>query len=135
MKENNFGIILNVASTAAYQPGPSMAVYYASKAFVLNFSEAISKELQNSNVSVTTLCPGPTKTEFQQRARMSESKLFKSNLVASSESVARIGLEAALKRKRVIIPGFLNRVGIYSSKLLPRPLVMSLINYLHSKGV
>lgn len=134
MKENNFGIILNVASTAAYQPGPSMAIYYASKAFVLNFSEAISKELQGSNVSVTTLCPGPTKTEFQQRARMSESKLFKSNLVASSESVARIGLEAALKRKRVIIPGFLNRVGIYSSELLPRPLVMSVVNYLHSKG-
>jgi len=134
MKENNFGIILNVASTAAYQPGPSMAVYYASKSFVLNFSEAVSKELQGSNVSVTTLCPGPTKTEFQKRASMSESKLFKSNLVASSESVASIGLESALKRKRVIIPGFLNRVSVYSSKFLPRSLIMSVVNYLHSKG-
>lgn len=134
MKENNFGIIFNVASTAAYQPGPSMAVYYASKAFVLNFSEAVSKELQGSNVSVTTLCPGPTETEFQKRASMSNSKLFKSNLIASSESVARIGLELALKRKRVVIPGFINRIGIYSSKFLPRSLAMSVVNYLHSKG-
>lgn len=134
MKENKFGVILNVASTAAYQPGPMMSVYYASKAFVLNFSEAVSKELQGSNVSVTTLCPGPTKTEFQKRASMGASKWFKSNLVASSESVARIGLEAALKRKRVIIPGFLNRVGIYSSKFLPRGFIISTVKYLHSKG-
>jgi short-subunit dehydrogenase len=134
MRENNFGIILNVASTAAYQPGPSTAIYYALKVFVLNFSEAVSKELQGSNVSVTTLCPGPTKTEFQQRASMSESKLFRSNLIASSESVARIGLEAALNRKRVIIPGFLNKVSVYSSKLLPRGLIMAIVNYLHSKG-
>ena len=117
------GRILNVASTAAFQPGPLMAVYYASKSFVLSFSEAIAEELVGTGVTVTALCPGPTKTGFQARAKMEESKLVKGKAIMGSDEVARIGYAALMKGKRVVIPGAKNRFLAQSVRFMPRNMV------------
>jgi len=101
------GKVLNVASTAAFQPGPSMAVYYATKAFVLSFSEAIAEELSGRGVTVTALCPGPTASGFQINAKMEKSKLFRGK-VMDAKTVAEIGYAAMGKGKRVSIPGVKN---------------------------
>lgn len=114
------GRILNVASTAAFQPGPLMAVYYATKAYVLHFSEALANELEGSGVFVTCLCPGPTKTGFQERAKMEESKLVKGKAIMDSRTVARAGYEALVRGRPVIIPGFMNKMLAASVRFLPR---------------
>src|SRR4029077_5319684 len=113
------GRILNVASTAAFQPGPLMAVYYATKAYVLSFSEALANELAGSGVTVTALCPGPTKTGFQARAQMEESKLVRGKEIMTSETVARIGYSALMKGKTVVIPGFSNKMLAGAVRFLP----------------
>ncbi|WP_108670743.1 SDR family NAD(P)-dependent oxidoreductase [Peribacillus acanthi] len=118
MKKRNTGKILNVASTAAFQPGPLMAVYYATKAYVLSFSEALVEELSNTSITVTTLCPGPTKTNFGAVANVEGTKMFKSAM--PSDVVARQGYEALMAGRRVIIPGGLNRIGTIAAKFLPR---------------
>ncbi len=120
------GFILNVASTAAFQPGPLMAVYYASKAYVLSFSEAIADELAGSKVSVTALCPGATKTGFQDAARMQPSKLFKKHAMAAAD-VAEQGYEAMIQGKRIVIPGVKNWVMATLVKFVPRRIVMKLV--------
>ncbi|HWR34510.1 MAG TPA: SDR family oxidoreductase [Clostridia bacterium] len=120
------GRVLNVASTAAFQPGPNMAVYYASKAFVLSFSEAIAEEMRGAGVRVSTLCPGPTLTEFQRRAQMSESALFKGPFTMDAPTVARAGFEGLMRGKRLIIPGWQNKLMIQSERLAPRNLVMKI---------
>ena len=116
------GKILNVASTAAYQPGPNMNVYYATKAYVLSFSEALSYELRNTGVTVTALCPGPTWTGFQERAGSKDMQLMKSKMMRAMDAaaVARQGYEAMMKGKRVIIPGFMNRVVAKAAMVGPR---------------
>jgi len=116
------GKIMNVASTAAFQPGPLMAVYYASKAFVLSFTEAIANELKGTGVTVTALCPGPTASEFQQRAQIQNTRLVKNKLlgIMSSEQVAKIGYQGFLRGKRIIIPGLLNKIGVHGTRLTPR---------------
>lgn len=118
MKQKNEGKILNVASTAAFQPGPLMAVYYATKAYVLSFSEALVEELSESAVTVTTLCPGPTKTNFGSVANLEGTKMFSSPM--SSEFVAKKGYNALIKGKRVVVTGGLNKVGALAAKFLPR---------------
>ena len=115
--------IMNVASTAAFQPGPLMSVYYASKHYVLAFSEAIANELAGTGVTVTTLCPGPTESEFQERADMEKSKLFDRLPVAASEDVAEYGFKAMKKGKRVAIYGFMNKVTPQILRFLPRRLI------------
>ncbi|MGV8041606.1 MAG: SDR family NAD(P)-dependent oxidoreductase [Thermoanaerobaculaceae bacterium] len=128
------GRILNVASTAAFQPGPLMSVYYASKAFVLSFSEALSEELRGTGVSVTTLCPGPTRTQFQDRADLGGTRLVNTLAgMASSLSVARTGLRGALRRKRLVVPGLLNTLGVLSVRLTPRRWVLATVRRLQSK--
>jgi uncharacterized protein len=122
MVERHAGRILNVASTAAFQPGPLMAVYYASKAFVLNFSEALGNELGGTGVTVTALCPGPTTTGFQDRAQMQESRLVKSAPMMDAQSVAKIGLEGMFAGKPVVIPGMMNKLVAWSTRLAPRQL-------------
>ncbi len=117
------GKILNVASTAAFQPGPHMAIYYATKAFVLSFSEALAEELEPKGVTVSTLCPGATRTEFQARANMSETPLFKGPFVMDAATVAQEGYEGLMKGKRLIIPGAANKFGVQSLRLAPRKLV------------
>jgi len=113
------GAILNVASTAAFQPGPGMAVYFATKAFVLSFSEALHEELRSSGVTVTALCPGPTATEFGEVAGFGAGGQFE-KLAASAQSVVRAGLEGVEAGRAVVIPGILNKAGAQGHRLLPR---------------
>ncbi len=120
MVASHDGRILNVASTASFQPGPYMAVYYASKAYVLSFSEALATELKGSGVTVTALCPGPTRTGFQTRAAMHHSALLKNVALTAVDDVARSGYRAMQHGKRVVIPGWINRIGVFSTPLLPR---------------
>ncbi len=102
------GRVVNVASTAAFFPGAFMAAYFASKAYVLSLSEALAEELKGTGVTVTAFCPGPTKTGFQDRARMTESKLVTEGMMAADTAV-REGIEGALAGRRIVVPGARNR--------------------------
>lgn len=126
MKARKFGKILNISSTAAFQAGPLMAVYYASKAYVLSFSEAIGTELEGTGIAVTAFCPGPTESGFQQRAAMEDSKLVQSGLM-SAAAVAQIGYNALIKNQRVVVPGFSNKVLVFATRLLPRSIVTHMV--------
>lgn len=122
MRERGDGAILNVASTAAFQPGPGMAVYFATKAFVLSFSEALHEELRGSGVRVTALCPGPTATEFGDVAGFKGNGMF-DKLSASSRDVVRAGLAGLARNRAVVIPGLVNKAGAQGHRLLPRALL------------
>lgn len=124
MVKRGRGRILNVASTAAFQPGPLMAVYYATKAYVLSFSEALSVELRGSGVTVTCLCPGPTKTEFPVRANMVDPAVLEKGhfIMMDADVVARKGVEALLRGRRLVIPGLLNRTLAHATRLGSRGL-------------
>ncbi len=113
------GRILNVASTAAFVPGPFMAMYYASKAFLVSFSHAVAEEVKGTGVTVTVLCPGPTRTEFEQAAGVEGSKLFQGE-VMSAEAVAREGYRAMMAGKAEVIAGARNRWMIRGTRLAPR---------------
>jgi short-subunit dehydrogenase len=129
------GGILNVASTAAFQPGPQMAVYYATKAYVLSFTEALADELESTGVTVTALCPGPTETGFQARASMQGARLVSGLLrVADAVSVARAGYAGFRRRKRIVIPGLLNRLVVQSIRISPRRLVTRVAGILNARG-
>jgi len=117
------GGILNVASLAAFLPGPGMAVYYASKAYVLSFSEALHQELAGRGVRVTALCPGPVPTEFQARAGIPET-YFPRILARSAERVARDGYNGLMRGKRLVVPGTENKVATFLPRLLPRAWVL-----------
>jgi hypothetical protein len=119
MIETKGGGILNVASTAAFQPGPWMAVYYATKAFVLSFSEALHEEVRGDGVRVAALCPGPTRTEFADVAGMHDSELFK-RFASSSEAVVRDGLAALMLNRAVMVSGTMNKVMAESIRFTPR---------------
>jgi short-subunit dehydrogenase len=116
------GVVLNVASNAAFQPTPYMAVYGASKAFVLSFSEALREELAGSGVRVTALCPGPVVTEFGARAGY-DGRLHEPPGALAPEEVARAGLEAVRRRKAIAIPGSLYRATSVAAQLFPRSIV------------
>jgi short-subunit dehydrogenase len=113
------GAILNVASTAAFQPGPGMAVYFATKAFVLSFSEALHEEVRGHGVTVTALCPGPTATEFGEVAGWSGNAMI-NKLSARSADVVRAGIAAMDRGRAVAIPGLVNKAGAQGHRLLPR---------------
>jgi short-subunit dehydrogenase len=117
------GKILNVASTAAFQPGPLMALYYATKAFVLSFSEAIGSELEGTGVTVTALCPGPTATGFQARSKVEKSRLFQRMKVMDARTVAEAGYRGLMAGKPVVIPGLMNKILAQSVRFSPRGLV------------
>jgi len=133
MANRGGGKILNVASTAAFQPGPTMAGYYASKAFVLSYSQAVDFELRKKGVQVSTLCPGPTITEFQIRANMEDLNLFKKGFTMSAEEVAQIGYNGLMKGRSVIIAGAMNKISAMSSKITPSKVSMKIVNWLQSK--
>ena len=120
MLKKGWGKILNVSSTAAFQAGPLMAVYYATKAYVLSFSEALAEELRGTGVTVTVLCPGPTESGFQRRANMEDSRLFRGNKVADAATVARIGYRGLMTNKTVVIPGLRNKLLAESVRFIPR---------------
>lgn len=119
MVKRGSGNILHVASTAAFQPGPLMAVYYATKAYVLSFSLALSEELKGTGVSVTCLCPGPTHTGFQAHANMAKSRLFSVGAM-DAHTVAAIGYRAMKKRRGLIVSGFTNTFGAFMTRFIPR---------------
>lgn len=121
------GKLLNTASTAAFQPGPYMAVYYATKAFVLSFSEAIAAELAPHGVTVTALCPGPTASGFQDKADMHASSLVKGKKLPTSEHVAAKGYRALQRGQRVYIPGCMNWLLAQSVRFSPRNVVTALV--------
>ena len=126
MLQRRRGRILNVASTAAFQPGPLMAVYYATKAFLLSFSEALANETAGSGVTVTALCPGPVRTEFQKRAGVGETRLFHSPLLLDAKAVARAGYRGMLRGRRVVVPGLANKVLVQAERVTPRRLVTAI---------
>lgn len=124
------GKILNTASTAAFQPGPYMAVYYASKAFVLSFSEALAEELKSTGVTVTALCPGPTASGFQDKAQMHDSALVKGRQLPTAEAVAKAGYRAMQRGQRVFIPGAMNWLMAQAPRFTPRRLTTSIVRTL-----
>ncbi len=131
----NQGAIMNVASTAAFMPGPLMAVYYATKAFVFSFSQALANELKGTNITINTLCPGATETEFARVAEMDNSKLFSSSLMSimDAETVARMGYKDLMNKKNLTITGAMNKMIVQSLRFSPRKTVMSLTRWLMDK--
>jgi short-subunit dehydrogenase len=134
MEKRGSGKILNVSSLAAFQPGPLMSLYYASKAYILSFSEAIANELKGSGVSVTVLCPGQTNTGFQKvvASTASENKI-KFN-IACPRAVAKYGYKAMLQGKTIAIPGPFNRFLSNVPRFIPRRLVTSIVRRLQESN-
>ncbi len=127
------GKILNVASTASFQPGPTMSVYFATKAFVLSFSEAVNNEVREHGITVTALCPGATQSGFQAAASMQDSKLFAGNNFPTSREVAEFGYRAMMKGKAVAIHGFKNSIMANSVRFAPRSLVVKIARQIQAK--
>ena len=126
MINNNEGGVLNIASTAAFSAGPKMAIYYASKAYVLNLTEAIHEEVKDSNIKISCLCPGPVKTEFQNKAGIKKSESAKKYLM-DARDVAKIGYKEFEKGKVIIIPGIKNKMLVVLNKFIPRKVSRSII--------
>jgi hypothetical protein len=130
MRLKGGGAILNVASTAAFQAGPHMAVYYASKAYVLSFTEALHQELKGSGIAVTALCPGPTATEFFDVAGAPDGRLAK--MATDPVAVVRAGLDGLARNQAIVIPGAMNKIGAQASRVLPRAAMRRIIALLKS---
>ena len=125
MRERGAGAILNVASTAAFQPGPNMAVYYATKAYVLSFTEALHHELKDKGIRVSALCPGPTHSEFSDVADSHSPTLEKMKMPAAP--VVAAGLDGLDRNKAVVVPGLKNKIGAQMSRILPRSTMRNII--------
>jgi uncharacterized protein len=132
MIERRSGRILNLASTAAFEPGPLMAVYYASKAYVLSFSEALANELHGTGVTVTTLAPGPTRTGFQKRGRLEDSRLVQGD-IADAPSVALAGYRGLMAGKTLVIPGFTNKLIPWIVRVSPRGVVTRVVRRMQER--
>ncbi|HXG81482.1 MAG TPA: SDR family oxidoreductase [Sphingomicrobium sp.] len=129
MIERKSGAILNVASTAAFQPGPGMAVYFATKAFVLFFSEALHEEVKRQGVTVSALCPGPTATEFGEIAGFAPSNVS-SKVAADSASVVRAGLKGLERNQAIVIPGLMNKLTAQAHRFFPRGMIRRAVGIL-----
>ena len=129
------GTILNVASTAAFLPGPLMSVYYATKAYVQSFSVALSVELKNSGIKVISLCPGPTETGFAEKAKLDNSRIFKSGMyrVMSAQAVAKDALSALNKKRSIVISGFMNKIMVFTLRFAPRWLPPRLVMWMNQR--
>ena len=134
MVERGRGRVLNVASTAAFQPGPLMAAYYASKAYVLRLSEAVANELKGTGVTMTVLCPGATRTRFEQRAGLDLSRLFKWVPVSDAQTVASAGYRGMKQGKTQVIPGVLNRLVVFSTRFVPRRALTAITRRLQERA-
>ena len=133
MLANRKGGVLNVASTAAFQPGPLMAVYYASKAFVLSFSEALWKEAEGTGVHVSCLCPGPTESNFRARAGTGKTRLSRNmGTPMTSAAVARLGYRGFAKNRRVVVTGARNRMLASLAPFLPRKTLLGIVHNMQS---
>lgn len=133
MLKRKFGKVLNLASTASFTPGAGDAVYCATKAYVLSFSEAIAEELKGTGVTVTALCPGPTKTEFAERAEMADTKIFQGSLSSAAE-VAQAGYRAMMQGRTTVVVGLNNKLMIFSLRFSPRNLVTKIGKSLLSRS-
>jgi len=133
MIERRTGYIMNVASTAAFQPGPLMAVYYASKSYVVSFSEAIHNEAKEFGVKVSCLCPGPTRTEFDKRAGVTNARLFEGGNVMSALEVAQIGWQAMKEGRSLVVAGRLNSAMAFLTRFAPRQMAASMARALQEK--
>ena len=133
MRERGGGKILNVGSTGSFIPTPFNAVYSATKAYVLSFSESLAEELRGSGVTVTVLCPGATRTEFQQRAGITSARLLKFGLM-DAKSVAESGYRGVMKGKRIVVPGFFNKIQVFTTRLLPRSLMTRIAKSMLAPG-
>ena len=131
MIERGRGGILNVGSTAGFQPGPNMAVYFATKAFVLSFTEALAEELVGTKVKVTCLAPGPTATGFAAIAHEEDTLLFRMGLM-DAKYVALLGYRGFRRGKVLVIPGAINKLGAFSVRLSPRRLVRKIVKRLQT---
>ena len=131
MIERGRGGILNVGSLAGFQPGPNLAVYYASKAYVLSFTEALSEEVTNPDIKISCLAPGPVRTEFGSKSDLDDSLLFKLSLM-DVKPVARAGYEGFRRGKVIIIPGIKQKITPFFLRLLPRSLVRKIVKSLQS---
>jgi len=128
MVEKKSGKVLNVASTAAFIPGPFMAVYYATKAYVLSFTEALSKELEGSGVTLTALCPGPTQSNFSKNSSSDTSPVFKGKTLPTAKEVAVFGYQSLLNSKVVAIHGISNNILIPLLRFVPRSIVRDVVS-------
>jgi len=133
MVKRGSGKIMNVASTAAFQSGPTMAVYYATKAYVLHFSEALDNEVRDKGVTVTALCPGATESGFQAAAAMEESALVKGKKLPTSKAVAEYGYAAMMRGKTIAIHGLINSILAISVRFMPRKLVVMVTRKMQDK--
>lgn len=133
MIARNRGKIMNVASTAAFAPGPTMAVYFATKAFVLSFSQAIDNEVREYGVTVTSLCPGPTRSGFSEAASLKGSRLFENRKIPGAREVAEYGYYSMMSGKTVAIHGLKNKIMAHSSRLAPRSLVVKAARKIQEK--
>jgi uncharacterized protein len=133
MLERRSGKIMNVASTAGFQPGPLMAVYYATKAYVISFSEAIANELADKGITVTCLCPGATETGFAGRAGNDATRLFKNLRPMDAKAVARAGYRGLLKGKTLVIPGFRNWLVAESIRVSPRKMATAVSRWVSER--
>jgi len=134
MLQKKRGGILNVASTAAFQPGPLMSIYYASKAFVLSFTEALWEEARGTGVKVSCLCPGPTESKFHGRAGTDKTRLSKAAKPMTSMAVARKGYEGFLRNRRVVVTGVSNKALIAVTRLTPRSALLRIVRALQSEA-
>ena len=132
MLERGRGGILNVGSTAGFQAGPNMAVYYATKAYVLSFTEALAEEVRGSGVRVTCLAPGPTRTGFGKRSGMEDTRLFRMGMM-SADKVARAGFEGFRRGEVIVIPSLKNRIGTFLIRFLPRSVVRRFVYGLQAR--
>jgi hypothetical protein len=132
MLARNEGGILNVGSTAGFQPGPFMAVYYATKAYVIALTEALAEELSGTALRVSCLAPGPTATHFAEEANMTKTRLFRRLGTMEAADVARIGYEGWKNRKVIVVPGITNRVGVQLVRVSPRAVVRKLLRNLNT---
>lgn len=133
MIKNKYGKILNVASVAGFFPGPCMAVYFASKAYVLSFSQAINNELEGTGVSCTALCPGGTKTDFFKSGEMENSQLAQNMKMADPATVAQEGYVGLMKNKPIVICGLYNKIQIFAIRFIPRFILTRITRRVHEK--
>jgi uncharacterized protein len=134
MIQQNKGYIMNVASVAAFMPGPYMSVYYATKAYVLSLSQAIAEEVKDKGIKVSALCPGPTHTGFVDAANLNDSNLFKLMKPASARAVAVYGYKAMLRGQRVAVHGFSNKMMVWAVRFMPRNWVSAAVKTISKKA-
>lgn len=132
MVKKNDGKIMNISSVAAFQPGPLMSLYYATKAYILHFTEAIANEVKDKNICISVLCPGQTKTNFQKNVSSKKNKIMFN--VSCPEKVAKYGYRALKANDTISIPGNFNKFLVFLNRLLPRSVVTKIVRYIQEKN-